>query len=153
MYKLSIASALAGIMILHLAATSPIKAAFHSIRQTNVCTDPRFDFDSSCWSTLNLDTSLASWNRTICVRDDDPTCCQSDELWSSCFIRLGTNGTDHDDCSRVANSICASEPPYGSSIAPEVRYIIHNIYCKRLYPFLSCPRLVLTSYLSLKRFL
>ena len=101
-------------------------------RQANICTDGRWGIDSSCWTDLNLTSYLTQWNTTTPVGCDDPTCCRETELWSQCFIRLASNGTDHDDCSQIGGCT-SSDPsnfPVDSSIAPEVGYIVHNIYCE-----------------------
>lgn len=102
-------------------------------RQTD-CTVLNQGFDPSCWSVLGLSKYLDNWNKTtpVCTANNGNGCCNPDELWSNCFIRLATNGLRTDDCS-IINKACASEPTYAeeqvtSVIAPEVYYIVHSIY-------------------------
>ena len=118
-------------------SASPIAQSSFNRRQAD-CTDRTKGFDSTCWAAapgLGLSTWLANWNATtpVCTTPAQESCCKEDELWANCFIRLGTNGLVTDDCS-VINKACASEPTYAEEpvapvIAPEVYYIIHNIYC------------------------
>ncbi len=122
----------ASFLTLHTAVSFPIRPPSIESRQSNDCVSSEYPFDSSCWSVLDLNAYITKWNVTVPVCDDNPACCQPNELWSRCFVRLATNGTDQNDCSQIANNQCASEPQQLSvnpSIYPEARYIIHNIYC------------------------
>ena len=104
-------------------------------RQTDVCFNGQWGVNSSCWDKLNLTTYLTDWEEKTPICKDDPACCKPDELWSQCFIRLASNGTDSDDCSKSGGCI-SSDPtflPVDASIVPEVKYIVHNIYSMNKY--------------------
>ena len=127
-------STLMSFLALYSASAYPIIQPLLLQRQTD-CTVLNRGFDSSCWSTLGLSDYLDNWNKTtpICTPNNGDGCCNPDELWSNCFVRLATNGLRTDDCS-IINKACATEPTYAeeqvaSAIAPEVYYLVHNIYC------------------------
>ncbi len=122
---------------IYLTSASPVTQPYLRGRQAD-CTDRTKGFDSTCWgasSGLGLSAWLTNWNATtpVCTTPAQNGCCKPNEVWANCFVRLGTNGLVTEDCS-IINKACASEPTYAeepvsSIIAPEVYYIIHNIYC------------------------
>lgn len=102
------------------------------------CTDRTNGFDSACWAAdvgLGLSAWLTNWKATtpVCTESNQHGCCKPNEVWANCFTRLATNGLITEDCA-VINKACASQPTYAEEpvadvIAPEVYYIVHNIYC------------------------
>ena len=110
-------------------------------RQLVDCRDMAAEFDESCWATLGLSDylldPLTGWNATTrtCSTLDDGTdsdgsdCCEGDEPWSKCFLRLA-HGVAGSDCSEINAQLCTwdSTLAVAPSIAPQVRYVMRNIY-------------------------
>lgn len=137
MLSLSYWRAIMSFLAFYSTSASPIAQPSLDRRQAD-CTDRTKGFDSTCWEAapgLGLSAWLTNWRATtpVCTTPTQDGCCKQNELWANCFIRLGTNGLVTDDCS-IINKACASAPTYAEEpvapvIAPEVYYIIHNIYC------------------------
>ena len=123
---------------------TPVAAAPKSLvetRQLIDCRDMAAEFDESCWATLGLSDYLldpvTGWNVTTrrCSMVDDGTdsdgsdCCKGDEAWSKCFLRLA-HGVAGSDCSEINAQVCTwdSTLAVAPSIAPQVRYVMRNIY-------------------------
>ena len=106
-------------------------------RQVVNCTDPQADFSEECWGMLNLTSWLQNWNQTtrICSTVDDGTdsdgseCCKPDQPWTTCFLHLA-HGVAGSDCSEINAQPCSwdAEVAVDPSIAPQVRYVMRNIY-------------------------
>ena len=114
------------------------------------CTNLQAKFDPSCWYTLDLSDYLVhpttGWIYTTpkCLGDDDGTgCCMEGEAWSTCYLRLA-HGFDGDDCSEINTQSCSYDATLAVDprIAPEVHYIIKNIYGTSLTGFLVILRLM-----------
>lgn len=128
LHPLLIASA---VCILGQVTAFPFPDHQHTSRQSVNCTDLQASTDSSCWQGLQLTNWLTNWNTTTPVcgpNEDDADCCQSTEPWTTCFLRLARN---NGDCSQINIQTCSwnSLLQVSSDIAPEVFYIIKNIYC------------------------
>ena len=113
----------------------------HQVRAANAshvinCTDVRAIIDSSCWNTLDIPKYLDGWNKTTptCAANDDAglACCHAGEAWSTCFIRLSYDAVGA-DCANITPQGCgypglSLSPTLSPSIAPQVRYVLQNIY-------------------------
>ena len=129
------------IVSISLISASPVTNPKHTRAGNFVvnCTDAEAIFDSSCWDTLHVPEYILNWNRTtpICAADKDgtdqdgSTCCEPDEPWSTCFLRLA-HGIAGADCSSVIAQTCSWDPTLSpdlpSSVVPQVRYVMRNIY-------------------------
>ena len=102
------------------------------------CTSPGSNFNAACWAELNLSDYLLNpvtgWNHTtpICgPTQDGSTCCNSDETWTKCYLRLAF-GHDGYDCSQINPQKCSYQsslsPNLNASILPQVNYIVENIF-------------------------
>ena len=108
-----------------------------STRQEDGCTstDPEAVYDSSCWESLDLTNWLTNWKPPkICNGHDlGIGCCQENEFWSTCFLRLGM-GHSGFDCSQIqANTNnCAFSDLIASDLDPkeraQYRYILKTIF-------------------------
>ena len=136
-------------------STSPLqkeqRAAFD-------CKNPGAVFDTSCWKGLDIPKYLADpttgkyspWSNTAyiklmhiyqgwihstpnCTADTaaGTDCCEADEPWSTCFIRLG-RGLAGSDCSVINAQQCTWDNELGPNLSPsqqaQVRYVLKNIY-------------------------
>ena len=100
-------------------------------------TNPESFYDASCWATLDLTNWLNSWHGpNVCGEgsaDNGVNCCNPNEEWSTCFLRLG-KGDSGLNCSRISvnTNDCAYTdslaPDLDPSIAPQVRYILRTIF-------------------------
>lgn len=115
---------------------SPLPRSNVEARYIANCTDLGAKFDPSCWYTLDLSDYLVhpttGWIFTTpqCLgHDDGHDCCLEGELWSICYLRLA-HGFDGDDCSEINTQSCSYDPTMAVDprIAPEVRYVMRNIY-------------------------
>ena len=126
--------------LVQLVAASPLPDPDLHARQGVNCSDlnPAASFDDSCWGVLDLSDWLSNpktgWNATtpVCTDSEDGTnCCEPDEPWTTCFLRLA-HGNSLYDCSQINVQSCADEgtlSPYLSpSIVPQTRYVMKNIY-------------------------
>lgn len=117
-------------IVTHVAAF-PHPDQQHVNRQSVNCTDLQASTDPSCWQGLQLTQWLTNWNKTTLVcppNQDDANCCLSTEPWTTCFLRLARN---NGDCSQINIQSCSwnSFLSVNNDIAPEVFYIMKNIYC------------------------
>lgn len=108
-------------------------------RQTIDCTDLSAPFHESCWATLDLENWLnnatTGWNETTKVcqgtgpGEDGSACCGPTEPWTTCFLRLA-HGFPGDDCTVLNTGFCSYDRSLAvnAAIAPEVAYIVNNIY-------------------------
>ena len=101
-------------------------------RQVADCNNTRSDASTTCWDELDISNYILGWNLTTptCAGSDDGgDCCQSQEPWSKCFLRLAYGQQGH-DCTRIASQSCSLtqlSPSLDPSIAPKVRYVVQNI--------------------------
>ena len=100
------------------------------------CTDLGAPLDASCWATLDLSDWLTNWNNTTptCTQDQDgAACCLVGEAWNRCFLRLA-HGSAGSDCTNINMQGCTWTQYLAVShdIAPQVFYIMTNIYCTHL---------------------
>ncbi len=110
-----------------------------SSRQWVNCEDDLTNYDSSCWNTLDLSNYLPHWVTTTppCNGDaadprmDGSGCCNPEEAWAKCFLRLA-RGSNDQDCSVVDDQKCASDiklaPELIVSTHHQVRYVEKNIH-------------------------
>ena len=102
------------------------------IRQTADCNNTRSVASTTCWDELDIPDYLSGWNRTtpMCAASDDGhNCCQPEEPWSKCFLRLAYGNTGS-DCTQINPQRCSLNrlsPGLDPSIASKVRYIVQNI--------------------------
>ena len=116
-------------------------------------------YDEFCWSSLGLSGWLKEWNATAprCGSFDDGTkCCgpnkNTNESWSTCFLRLALGDSDF-DCTQINEKSCSLEgfrlsASANSSNAPQLRYVVRNIYGMSLHKSrlrYTCALLTLTS--------
>ena len=135
---LQVSASLISLVAVHLVTASLFETESLQSRQVIACNDTAATFDSSCWATLDLSNYLnapgTGWNTTVAIckaTESDSGCCGPEEPWTTCFIRLATNGADQDDCSAVATGNCDSKPVIAVPInQAQVRYVVHNIYCQ-----------------------
>ena len=136
----------------YFSTASPVRGLVHRFipraaplepRQVVNCTDIHADFDESCWATLGLSDYLldpiTGWNVTtrVCSTTDDGTdsdgsdCCKPDQPWSTCYLHLA-HGVAGSDCSEINAQMCSWDPTLAVApiIAPQVRYVMRNIYGK-----------------------
>lgn len=125
---------LAASACLHFTAASPVYANRHTrdlkMRATSNCSS--LSANTGCWDELDIPNYLAGWNRTTptCqASDDGSNCCQSQEPWTTCFLRLAYGGTGS-DCTTFNPQTCTVgplSPNLDPSIAPMVGYVVRNI--------------------------
>ena len=118
------------------AGASPISAGLDTgnleTRQAPDCNDTSSDASTTCWDELDIPGYILGWNLTtpICAGSDDGhDCCQTQEPWSKCFLRLAYGQQGH-DCTRIASQSCILTLLSSSldpSIASKVRYVVQNI--------------------------
>ena len=113
------------------------------------CSDVHAPTDSSCWQGLNLTAWLTNWNQTTptCNEDQDGAdCCQVGEAWNKCFLRLA-HGSSGSDCTQINAQACTWSQylAVDRNIAPEVFYVMTNLYCTLASPSISI-NLVKTTY-------
>ena len=92
-------------------------------------------YDPSCWATLNLTNFLDNWHApNICSDSDNGVnCCEANEPWSTCFLRLG-KGDSGFDCTQISinTNDCAYNGALASNLDPsiraQVRYILRTIF-------------------------
>ena len=128
-------SCLCSLFTLPFVATSPIPETALETRHTINCTDLKADFDSSCWFTLELSDYLkypgTGWIYTtpICTEDQSKNCCEPDQPWSTCYLRLA-HGYAGKDCSEMNPQACTwdSTLAVDPKIAAQVRYVTRSIY-------------------------
>ena len=94
---------------------------------------------SDCWEALGLTNWLSSWKRLGCnssLGDDKSTCCcELDEEWSTCCMRIAIGGDDGYNCTEINNAFCEFNsqplsPSLEDAIRPHVHYIVKNIFGK-----------------------
>ena len=103
-------------------------------RQAADCNNTRSDASTTCWDELDIPGYILSWNLTTptCTGDDDGDghdCCQPEEAWSKCFLRLAY-GHQGVDCTRLISQSCILDqlsPSLDPSIVSRVRYVVQNI--------------------------
>ena len=120
---------------------SPIPESLLQHRQTVNCTDLKADFDASCWMTLGLSDYLeypeTGWMYTTpkCSEGQSgANCCMPDVPWTTCYLHLA-HGVSGADCSEINPQACSWDPTLDvdPSIAPQVRYVMRNIYSKHVH--------------------
>ena len=114
--------------------------AFIEARSIN-CSDLHAPTDSSCWQELDLTTWLKNWNQTTptCNEDQDGAdCCQIGEVWNTCFLRLA-HRSPGSDCTQINAQACTWSQylAVDRDIAPQVFYVMTNIYCTLPSHFVS----------------
>ena len=101
-------------------------------RQATDCNDTSSDASITCWDELDLPSYILGWNLTTptCADSDDGhDCCQTEEPWSKCFLRLAYGAPGY-DCTRISSQSCSVtqlSPSLDPSIASKVRYVVQNI--------------------------
>lgn len=96
------------------------------------CNNTGSVYDNSCWQTLGLTSWLSSWQARPCgAEDDGSNCCEANDNWSTCFLRLA-KGEDGYNCSEINNGFCSFDPKLSSTLNPEivpmVHYVVKNIF-------------------------
>ena len=112
-------------------ASSPVTEPDLQRRQSVNCTDPDAITSGTCWGVLNLADYLTKWNQNkpICTdgtSDDGAHCCATNEVWSTCFIRLAIGNHGY-NCININDGTCPNFV-VSASTAPEVRYILSTMY-------------------------
>ena len=101
-------------------------------RQAAECNNTRSDASTTCWDELDISSYILGWNLTTptCADGDDGyNCCEPEEAWSKCFLRLSYDQQGF-DCTRINSQSCSLtqlSPRLDPSIAPRVRYVVQNI--------------------------
>ena len=119
------------------AASSPIQtdSAITNLhtRNTYNCTDLRADPSTLCWDELNISDYLDNWNQTTPACEasggDGSDCCNPQEPWTNCFLRLAY-GSAGFDCTKFDPQSCtlqALRSDLDPRIAPKVGYVVRNI--------------------------
>lgn len=133
MYKPTYLSLVAALVVATVVAPSPVTAPHLQRRQGVNCTDPNAVTSGSCWEGLHLAEYITNWNknRPICktidgTPEDGATCCASNEVWSTCFIRLAMGNHGY-NCININEGTCPNFQ-VGASTAAEVRYILGTMY-------------------------
>ena len=113
------------------------------------CTDLSAVYDSDCWEALGLTNWLSSWKRLGCnssLGADKSNCCELDEEWSTCFMRVAIGGDNGYNYTKINNAFCKFNsqplsPSLEDAIRPHVHYIVKNIFGKGSLkrPMLSKP--------------
>ncbi|KAL9594168.1 MAG: hypothetical protein Q9219_007181 [cf. Caloplaca sp. 3 TL-2023] len=91
-------------------------------------------YNSSCYDVLRIPQFLQIWQgRVTQCSNGTPGCtgCTPGEAWSTCFLRLALGKASH-DCTKINVKSCELEDfdllNPASINAPEIRYIVRNIY-------------------------
>lgn len=116
---------------------SPVNATSHianlEIRQAANCTSLTSVANTACWDELDIPGYLAEWNRTVpsCLMTggDGTGCCQPQEPWTTCFLRLAY-GNPGSDCTTLNPQQCPLNqisPGLDPSIASKAAYVVRNI--------------------------
>ena len=121
-------------LLFSLTIASPLTQHHARAQPTVNCTNLSANFDSSCWTTLGISDYLLNWNKTrpTCAGNSDNTdnCCQSDEPWSTCFLRFAY-GQPGQDCTQLDAQRCVWDTSFatglGSEVAPKVHYAARSI--------------------------
>ena len=123
----------------HFVTAIPSQGPRLSTRQDDGCTsiDPETTFDAACWASLDLTNYITNWRspKTCGTQDHGIGCCNDGELWSTCFLRLGTGHSGY-DCSQIQvnTNNCAYSDQLASTLtgkeAAQVRYILRTIFSK-----------------------
>lgn len=94
-------------------------------------------FNESCWGVLGLTDYLTHWNQTVkrcnpLNGDDGADCCEVDEAWTTCFLRLGHGASVSLDCTSITGDGCIynADMNVDVSIRPQVHYMMKTIYCE-----------------------
>ena len=101
-------------------------------RQATDCNNTRSNASTTCWDELDIPSYILGWNLTTptCAGGNDGhDCCQPEEAWSKCFLRLAYGKSGY-DCTRIDSQSCSAtqlSPSLGPSIASKVRYVVQNI--------------------------
>lgn len=106
-------------------------------RATYNCTDLKATYDSRCWLELGmvdfLSDPAAEWGpkRSPCAPNDD-NCCNPDEPWSTCMLRIVHGGKQ--DCTQINPKNCTYQgfqkedlPP---TLRPKYQYAAYTILGK-----------------------
>ena len=101
-------------------------------RQAADCNNTSSDASTTCWDELDIPSYILGWNLTTptCTGSHgENDCCQPEEPWSKCFLRLAY-GQQGYDCTRLLSQSCTLNqlsPSLDPSIASKVRYVVQNI--------------------------
>ena len=131
-----------------LTAATPVLADSRStnlnVRQTVNCADLNAAISPLCWDILKIPDYLndptEGWKAKtpICtIADNKQFCCEPNEPWSTCFLRLA-HGTPNQDCTQLgglgANFAPGNDPcPFNGAYrlnrttAPEARHVLSSI--------------------------
>ena len=104
------------------------------------CSDLGAPANQACWQDLRLADWLTEWKAKtpICTgAQTGSDCCLGYEPWSNCFLRLA-HGSPDTVCAEIKLQSCTSagvlrDLTVGSSIKPQVYYILRTIYCKIVF--------------------
>lgn len=95
------------------------------------CRNLKTGRDNKCWGELNLTAWVRKWIETNLAN------CYRGEAFASCFTRL--EGFYSLDCTGIKGDACS--PPQdrnGFDESPELFYVMHNVYGRKLSPVLRC---------------
>ena len=129
----------ASIASLNLVFTAPSPEPRLKPRQNDGCTstNSEAEFESSCWTSLGLTDYLTDWRAPSVCTDQNfgVDCCNPNEIWSTCFLRLGTGHAGY-NCSQIqvnTNNCAFSDqlaPNLTSDNRAQVRYILKTMFSK-----------------------
>ena len=132
----SLAWIFAALACLFFATGSPVythsSIAKLETRNTSSCTDLIAARSTVCWDELDIAGYLAGWNQTTptCqAGNDGSNCCQAQEPWTTCFLRLAYGSTGS-DCTSINPQLCGLNqlsPNLDPSIVPKAGYVVWNI--------------------------
>ena len=121
--------------VVGLTAVNLFSHSFASSLQPDTvdCETVTTGLSSSCWDQLNVNTWMQNWMVTTSPNATNGAAaqCKDNELWSTCFLRLGLEVTGR-DCFKIGtnggNSTCPMPrlgyPPHD----PHMFYGVWNIY-------------------------
>jgi len=122
---------------LSFAAASLVHAApgFPTLenRQVPDCSNLQAVRSASCWDQLNIPIYLTTWkaNTPTCTTGDNgANCCEANEPWSTCFLRLATGATGS-DCTAISVPGQCSDSRVTSTLSPDIvvkaSYVVSTI--------------------------